>query len=440
MMNGKTTAVATLPRPNVGAPPVPRLPRPERWTMENGLRVAAIERGDLPQITLKLVLPAGSAADPERFPGTASLVARLLTEGTARYEGAELNAAWDALGASVSAHAGHDFVEVEAALLSETLEPVLGLLAETVIRPTFPDEEVDRVRAETLDGIAARLDEPANVADDRTAAEVFSLAHPYGRPTHGTPDAVASVPRDLLKRFHTLRYRPAEAMLFVAGDVDAALLRELLELHWGAWKGAAPPVGYPALPTRPEHAGRLVRIPWEEAAQSEIRVAGLGMPRTSPEWVPAMVANYVLGGSTITGRLGANLREEKGWTYGVRSGFAAALQPGGWAAETGVDAEVTEPALQEALGEMQRLCNEPVPAEELQRAKDAVVLSLPRAFETPANVVGRYATIEAYGLAADYWEQLPAQVARVTAGDVLRVSRHFFDPAQLVRVVVGTAG
>lgn len=432
-------AVATLPRPAVGAPPAPRLPRPERWALENGLRVVVIPRGDLPQIALKLILPAGSAADPDRFPGTASLVARLLTEGTARYDATELNTAWDALGASVHAHAGHDFVEVEAALLSETLDPVLGLLGETVIRPTFPAAEVERVRAETLDALEARLDEPANVADDRAAAEVFGLAHPYGLPAHGTPDGVASVSRDLLEQFHTLRYRPAAAVLIVAGDVDAALLRELLERHWGAWAGAAPPVAYPALPNRPEHAGQLAAIPWPDAPQSEIRIVGLGMRRTSPDWVPALVANYVLGGSTITGRLGANLREDKGWTYGVRSGFAAALQPGGWAAETAVDAEVTNAALREMLGEMQRLCNEPVPAEELQRAKDAVVLSLPRAFETPANVVGRYATLEAYQLPANYWEQLPEKVARVTTDDVLRIARRFFDPAQLVRVVAGAS-
>jgi len=184
-------------------------------------------------------------------------------------------------------------------------------------------------------------------------------------------------------------------------------------------------------------AGRLVYQPWDDAAQSEIRIAGGGMARLDPDWIPAGVTNFLLGGSTITGRLGANLREDKGWTYGVRSVFSAGVVPGGWVAETAVDVGVTADAVSEMLKEMRRLADEPVDDAELRRAKDALMLSLPRMFETPAGVASRLATIEAYGLPHDLWERFPAAVEAVTADDVARMARKHFDPERLVRVVVG---
>jgi zinc protease len=205
----------------------------------------------------------------------------------------------------------------------------------------------------------------------------------------------------------------------------------------GGWQGEAPALLTPPTPVRPAAAGSRIHISWPDAAQGEIRVAGAGLRRADPEWIPAAVANYLLGGSTITGRLGSNLREEKGWTYGVRSGFAAALQPGGWVIETAVDAEVIDAALAEIAIELDRFLAEPVPREELERAKHALILSLPRAVETPGRVVSRLGTVEAFGLPADYWESYPAQVQSVTADEVLRIARARFAPAGLVRIVVG---
>lgn len=435
-------AVATprvLPAPTLGAPPVPRVPVPERWTLPNGLRVLFLPRAGIPQVALRLVIPGGAAADPAEYPGTAGLVATLLTEGTRGYDATALNARIDALGAAVSAHAGHDFAEVEATLLAGTLDEGIPLLAEIVTHPVFPEDETERVRAETLDAIAARHDEPANVADDRTLVEVYGEGHPYGRPSFGTAEGVAAVPREALAAYHAGRFRPDGAFLVAAGDFDPAELRALLETGFAEWTGRVEPVPYPAAPERPARAGERVEIPWPDSAQGEIRIAGPGMTRTDPRWVPASVANYILGGSTILGRLGANLREDRGWTYGVRSSFSAGVAPGGWVAETAVEGEVTPDAVREMFGEMRRMMEEPVPEEELRRAKDALILSLPRAFETPGRVASRFATLEAYGLPHDYWERFPELIEAVTADDVRRMAREHFDPARLVCVVVGGA-
>lgn len=429
--------VAVLPPPVPGAPPRPRVPRPERWTMANGLRVVALPKRTVPQVVLKLVLPAGAAADPAAYPGAAALVGHLLTEGTAAYTADALNERLDGLGASVSAGVGHDFAEVEAVFLTETLADGVALLAEIVTRPAFPERETERVRAESLDALLARDDEPSNVADDRVSLEIFGAAHPYGLPSFGTREGIATVPREALAAFHAERYRPRGAFLVAAGDFDTAELRARLDEAFGGWTGEAPALVVPPAPAAPANAGRPVVVAREEAAQSEIRVGAPGLDRRSPEWFAAGVANYVLGGSTITGRLGANLREEKGWTYGARSAFHAGLWAGAWIVDTAVDVEVTADAVGEIVGEARRMATQPVGDDELRRAKDALVLSLPRVFETAAGIASRFVTVEAFGLADDYWERYPERVEAVTAADVLEIARRMFDPERLVRVVVG---
>jgi zinc protease len=429
--------LAVLPPPTLGSPPAPRVPAPERWTMANGLRVVAAPRAGIPQVVLRLVLPAGSAADPAGYAGTASLVGHLVAEGTATLAAEELHARLDLLGAAVHPHVGHDFAEIELLLLSETLREGVALLAEMASRPSFPEHETERIRAESLDALVARQDEPANVADDRAALEVFGAGHPYGTPAFGTEEGIRAVPREALVAFHAERYRPGGSFLIVAGDVDADELREALESAFAQWTGTAPRIDYPAAPEVPPNAGKMVFNRWEDAAQSEIRIAGAGLSRRDADWVRAGVTNFLLGGSTITGRLGANLREDKGWTYGARSSFSAGVVAGGWVAETAVDVGVTADAVHEMLNEMRRLAADPVDEGELRRAKDALMLSLPRMFETPAGVASRLATIEAYGLPHDYWSRFPEAVEAVTTADVAEIARGHFDPDRLVRVVVG---
>ena len=198
-----------------------------------------------------------------------------------------------------------------------------------------------------------------------------------------------------------------------------------------------PAVAYPPRTLAPARGGESVTLPWEDAAQSEIRIGGPGLDRRADDWLAGAVANYILGGSTITSRLGANLREEKGWTYGVRSAFHPGLALGGWEASTAVDVEVTADAVREMMDEMRRMATETVPDDELRRAKDAMILSLPRVFETPGGLAGRFVTVEAFGLPDDYWDRYADRIEAVTAEDVLRISRTCFDPDRLVRVVVG---
>lgn len=427
-----------LPPPATGAPPVPRVPIPVRWVTDAGLRVVVVPHRVLPRVAVRLVLPAGSVSDPDPSAGTAALVGSLLPEGTERLSAREFSSRLDALGAAASVSTGHDFSEMSLSVLRETFEPGLALFAEMLLRPAFRAAETERVRAETLDGLAAREDEPANVADDRLAREVFG-SHPYGRLPAGTVESVGRISRDALTAFHAEKYRPVGSILLVSGAIEADEVREVVERELAGWEGEATADAYPAFPEG-RGRGEVARVDWEGGAQAEIRWGGRGMRRADEDWPVGAVANYLLGGSTITGRLGANLREEKGWTYGVRSGFSAGVQPGGWIVETAVDAEVADAAMAEIRGELERFSIEPVEEQELERAKDALVLSLPRAFETPGRIIGRFATVEAYGLEPDYWDRFSERVRRVTPEDVLRVARTHFAPGGLARVVVSPNG
>ncbi len=429
-----------LPRPRLGPPPPPRAPRPERWTLSNGLRVLAAPRAGLPQVVLRLVIPAGSSADPAEFPGTASLVGSLLTEGTRSRQADAFSTQIDRLGACIGAHVGHDLAAVEMVLLADTLAPGLELLADAMVYPAFRAGETERVRAETLDGILARADEPANVADDRAAEEIFGPVHPYGQPVWGSAEAVTAVSAEVLRQFHQVHYRPEGSFLVASGEFDPGELARILKREFAGWHGTASRPAVPVPDSLPRAAGRRVSLAWGDATQAEIRVAGVGLARKSPDWIPAAVANYILGGSTITSRLGANLREEKGWTYGIHSSFADGFQPAGWGVETSVDIEVADDALDEIHRELLRVTQELVRPEELRRAKDALILSLPRAFETPGGVASRLATLEVHALPQDYWERLPARIEAVSADDVQQIAAEHFAPERLVSVVVGHTG
>lgn len=428
---------AALPRPVLGPPPPPRVPPAERRRLPNGVRLVTALGGGTPHLALRLVLPAGSAADPCGGAGTASLVGSLLLEGTARTDAAELHRRLDALGASLDVQVGHDFAEVRALFLSDTVADGIALLAEAVTSPAFPAAEVERVRGETLDALAGRDDEPANVADDRLAAALFGAEHPYGLRVWGTSGTLAAIPRAALVRFHAERFRPDGAVLMAAGDAGGADLHALLADAIAGWRGRAAPVAVPP-PFAP--AGATVHLAWPDAAQAEIRLAAPGLPRRSAEWIPAVVANHILGGSTITGRLGANLREARGWTYGVRSGFAAGVGPGGWIAEMATDVATARAAVAEMRREVERMARERVAPAELRRAKDALILSLPGAFATPLRVASRFTTQEAYDLPEDYWTRFRSAVERVNADDVLRIARTQWPAAGLTEVTVGGPG
>ncbi len=423
-------------RPPPGPASTISLPAFDRFRLSNGLSVVAIRHDDLPEISARLVIPFGAADDTRERAGTALLVARALTEGTAERSAGEVAEWIDYLGARFGVDVNHDATTLSLHVLSRVLDDALAFLAEVVARPAFEPREVERLRDERLDEIASSLDEPRIVASLRLHEACFG-DHPYGTRTGGDEATVRAIDADALRDFHTRFYRPSGATLILVGDVPAQEeMRTRLQAAFGHWTGD-PCEGEPLNDPRAANSRRIWAVPWS-GPQSEIRVGGIGIQRLDPDYPGVMVMNAILGG-LFSSRINMNLREDKGWTYGAGSRFDSRKRRGPYFIATAVDARATVPAVREVLAEMERMKSDPASDEELELAKNALTLSLPRLFETVSQVSGRVVQQVIYGLADDYWITYREQVRAVSCGDVQRAAERLLATDQAAVVIVGPA-
>jgi zinc protease len=418
--------------PEKGPAPELRLPEQKKFALANGLRVRLVEYRRLPIVAVNLVVDAGAARDTDALPGLASFTAAMLTEGTKTRSATRISDEAGFLGASIGAGASVDSASLSGSTLARHLEKFLDLFADVAMNPAFPQADFERVQDERLVTLLQQRDQPQAIAS-KAFQPVFWGAHPYGHYSLGTEESVkATRPQDLAS-FHQRLWVPANAELVVVGDVSEAELRPLLEKTLGAWqKGeAAPP-----LPTRPAAAPhRTLVLEKVDAPQSYLLLGMPGLRRVSDEFVTGTVAFQVLGGG-MASRLFRNLREEKGYTYGVYARGDARKLGGASFIVGSVKADVTGAAVQELLREIRRLRDEPVSDQELADAKDALVLSLPGDFATAHAAAGRIAELAIYGLPDDYWNRYADRVRKVTTDDVRRFAESYLDPSKLTLVMV----
>jgi zinc protease len=433
----------TAPQPSAAAfptaPPVPgpaptlSLPAPERRRLGNGLEVVYVRHGSLPLAHATLVLPAGSSSDPAQMPGLATFVAEMLDEGAAGRDALELSAALELLGAQLQTGAGTDAAFIDLEVLRSRLPEALALMADVAARPEFPEADLRRLRDQRITALASARDEPSIIAGNAFTRLVFGEDHPYGR--LASTEATREMDRAALTAFHGSHYRPGGATLILVGDVDPASFHAEVERAFGAWQGnAEEPVAVPRV-ENPEET-RIFLIDKPGAAQSEIRVGHPGVARSNPDYFPLVVLNTILGGS-FTSRLNTNLRETHGFAYGAGSSFGMRLGQGPFLASSAVFTAKTDSAVVEFFNELRRIREEPVPQDELDRARNYVALGLPRRFETSAGVAGQLADLEIHGLSMDFFNSYVPRVMAVTAADVQRVAREYLHPERAVVVVVG---
>jgi predicted Zn-dependent peptidase len=318
----------------------------------------------------------------------------------------------------------------------DRIAPALDILADVVMRPTLAADEFERRKQQRLAFLLQQNEEPRNLASQAFTSIVFGEEHPYGRPMLGTRETVGRITRDDVAAFHANYIRPDVAFFVVVGDIDEESVRVMLERAFGAWRAGAsadiPAIQAPA--TRTSRAIHVVDRP--ASAQSELRIGGLGIDRTSPDFFPVMVMNTVLGGS-FTSRLNLNLRQDKGYTYGAGSSFGLRLYTGPFVASTAVDTNVTADAIHQIMLEIDRIRDEVVPADELDRAQNYIALGLPRGFETTSDIANHIAEVELYHLGADYYDKYVERIRAVTAAEVQRVARRYLDTASFAVVLAG---
>jgi predicted Zn-dependent peptidase len=419
----------------VGEPPSLTLPEVEDYTLDNGLRVVLVERDALPLVSLELQLRGGASAHPASKAGLAGLTADMLDEGTELRSALEIAETVELLGATLVSSAGYDASQIRLSVLRSKFEEALEVLADLVVRPTFPDSELERVRGERLARVVQRTDRPGALADDAFIRVLYGDDHPYGAPLLGTVESLEGLTRDDVVEFHRARYKPGQATLIVAGDVVREDLDPLLTGAFGGWSGPgqAPSV-LSAPPVAPGGTVYLVDRPG--STQSEVRVGRVAARRATDEYHRLTVMNTVLGGS-FTSRLNMKLREEKGYTYGAGSYFDMRRSNGPFEASAAVSTAVTDSAVTDFLTEIGRLSEEKVPEDELSRARNYLSLRLPQRFETLDDLVGALSGLVLYDIPIGFYAAYVEEVQGVDAQAVLEAARAWLAPSQLSVVIAG---
>jgi zinc protease len=440
------TAAAAAPGPAVpgqewrATPPGPgpssalMLPKPQQFKLDNGLTVYVLPQRQLPVVSANLIVLAGSDRNPLEMPGLASFTADMLDEGTKTRKPLDIARDLASLGATLSAGSTTDYSAVSLRSLTHTADAAFGLLADVVLNPAFPAEEVERVRASRLTQLVQQRENPTAIAQRVFNDALYGPGHPYGYTELGTQKSVQAIGPAQLRSFWSTGYTPGNSALVIAGDVDVAGARALAQKHFGAWQGAA--TTGRAVDVTQATAGKLLIVDRGTAPQTALRIGMVGVPRSSPDYVPITIMNNALGG-LFASRINLNLREKNGYTYGASSGFGFRRGPGPFVVGTNVRSDVTGPAVKEIYSELRRIRAEPVTPAELTLARDALTRSLPGLFETTSDAASTASQLFVYGLGLDYFNTLPARVDAVTAADVQRVASQYVVPEKLVVVAVG---
>ena len=422
--------------PAPGPPPVLKLPPVETRTLSNGLQVRVIGIHKVPTVHIELAVRAGVAADPSGKFGLASLTADMLDEGAGGRSALEIADAIDYLGAELTTGGGVDSAFVELHVPVARLADALPVMADVVARPTFPEAELNRLREERLANLLEMQDDPEQTIQVAFPRLLFGDRHRYGTPVIGTAASIKGFTVADLKAFHAANIRPSNAVLIVAGDVTADTVVPQLERAFAGWTPPAATAAAARVGSAPANAGRRVfLIDKPGAAQSQIRIGMAGVPRSTPDYFALRVLNTVLG-EAFTSRLNSNLREVHGYAYGASSRFDMRLEAGPFFAAAGVQTDKTADALKEFFVELTRI-HEPVPADELEKAKNYLALLLPRSFESTRGTADALAQAWVYDLPADYYTSYADRVRAVTAADVKRAADKYILPDKLVVVIVG---
>ena len=428
------------------APPVAPVgdlafPAIERTTLSNGIPVALARRTAVPTVAVNLSFDAGYSADAQDSPGTQSLMLALLDEGTQSLNGIQIAEQQERLGARLSAGAGLDTSSVQLNALTANLQPSLDLLAEVVRRPAYREADVARVRDQQLADIAQSNASPRALATRQLNPLLFGSGHPYGQPGDGLGDAksVAALSPAALRGAHDKWLRPDAMTITVVGDITMDQLKPMLEASFGDWRApAAPKPAKPIDAVIPVPQPRIVLIDRPNSPQSVI-VAGRVLPLTGRDQNQEALdlANEVLGNGFLS-RLNMDLREDKGWSYGVRSAVRSPKGSRTLVLTAPVQADRTGDSIALLLADMQQFpAKRGVEPVELGRVTDGNVRGLPNKFETNGQVLGAILSNQLFGRPDDYYATLPTRYRSIDAKAINAAAGTYLQPAGLVFIVVG---
>ena len=411
------------------------IPQPAQATLSNGLRVIVFEDERLPLVSFRLAFHSGDINDPAGATGMTSAMASMLTEGTENYTSRQLAEKIERLGAGIGASASDDFTTVSASSLSLYSTEVLGLMAEVVLRPTFPEDELDLYRRNTVEHLKFQRSQPGFLAGEQAARLIYG-EHPYSKVSPNAAD-IEKLDRAKLARFHAANFIPNNAMFIAVGDVTRDELSAELNEYFGDWRqGTTGWDKFEAPPARTSRSLTIVDRPG--SAQSNIVLTNLGIKRTDPDYFPMIVMNQVLGAGASS-RVFMNLREEKGYTYGAYTRLGTKRLAGDIEATAEVRTAVTGESLKEFFYELNRIRDDKVGDDELADAKNFLTGVFPIRAETQEGLTNLIVNQHLYGLPDDYLQTYREHVDAVTVDDVQRVAVKHVRPDEMAIVIVGDA-
>lgn len=413
-----------------------KLPQATERTLSNGLTVLIIENHRLPLVSIQYnISAAGPLFEPADTPGLASMTAQMLREGTKTMKSAEIAQAIEKLGASVSASSGFgsSATVVSASGLSDNFDQWFALANDIMFNPAFPPEELNRLKQRLTNQLRQQRASPGFLSSERFSRAVYG-DHPAGVVSM-TAASIASFTPEALKKWHDERYSPQNAILGITGDVRTADLVPKLEKGLANWKKTDLKEVLPPNP-KPIGSKKVLLVDRPNSVQTSLMMGNISIDRRDADYVPLTVTNHILGGGAAA-RLFLNLREEKGYTYGVYSNFSALKYPGAWRAYGDVRTDVTEAAMAEFFREFQRIRDQKVAENELEDAKRSLVASFALSLENPDQLLGYAIIRKIYGFPVDYWDTYPARIMAVTTDDVQRMARKYINPENLQVVAVG---
>jgi len=409
------------------------IPAPRETVLPNGLTIVVVEDRRLPLVSYRLAFRVGGAFDPPQLPGLTDLLAGLLPEGTESKTSREIADEVARMGASLSAGANSDYTIVAASALAQFNDRILELMAEVVLQPSFPENEVELAKQNTKESLRQQRAQPSFLASEMVSRVMFG-DHPYSV-VAPTPESIDRSSRDEFVNFHRAKLVPNNAVFIIVGDVHYDDIIARLESLFSGWeRGDDIVTNFPAPPVRTRRTAYL--IDRHGSAQSNIVIANSGITRTSPDYFPLMLMHTVLGGNASS-RLFMNLREEKGYTYGAYTNLDARRTAGTFRATAEVRTQVTGDSLKEFFYELNRIRNEPVSAKEIADAKSYLTGVFPIRLETQEGLTDQLVQIKMLNLPDNYLQMYRDRVQAVTIEEIQRVAQKYVKPDEAALIVVG---
>jgi predicted Zn-dependent peptidase len=411
-----------------------RLPPHEKMVLKNGLTLLVMEKRGVPLVNIFAIVKTGAAADPPGEEGLAAAAAGLLRKGSKNRTAQQFAADLDYIGGTFEADSGADFTGIAEEFLTKDAAKGLELFAEALMHPMFPPDEVEKFLAQALDGVRAEKDDPRSVMLPYFNGYLYGT-HPYGRPAGGDEISLKKVGRDAVAHFYQSYYAPGNTIVAVAGDFDAAEMKNRLEDVLGGWPAQAVKSG--AIPPAPIVKGkRLLVVDKPDSTQTYFAIGNTGIAENDPDRVAVRVVNTVFGGS-FTSELNEALRVEAGYSYGAESFFDERKVAGPFAIFSFTKNETTTPAIDLTLQVLDKLHKEGLSAKQLASAKSYLKGQFPPEIETSRQLAQIIAAHEFYGLGDDEVNDFEARVDAVTPEMAKQTIAKHFPAENLVFVLIG---